>query len=38
MVRGFRLLNEKGQSYSLMDIQNNCLLTDPNRIRIFVFN
>lgn len=30
MVRGFRLLNEKGQSYSLMDIQNNCLLTEPN--------
>lgn len=30
MVRGFRLLNEKGQSYSLMDIKNNCLLTDPS--------
>lgn len=30
MVRGFRLLNEKGQSYSLMDIENNCLLTEPN--------
>lgn len=30
MVREFKLLNEKGQSYSLMDIQNNCLLTEPN--------
>ena len=30
MVREFKLLNEKVQSYSLMDIQNNCLLTEPN--------
>ena len=30
MVRGFRLVNEKGQSYSLMDIENYCLLTDPS--------
>lgn len=30
MVRGFRLINEKGQSYSLMDIENYCLLTDPD--------
>ena len=30
MVREFKLLNEKGQSYSLMDIQNYCLLTEPN--------
>lgn len=30
MVREFKLLNEKGQTYSLMDIQNNCLLTEPN--------
>lgn len=26
----FNLINEKGQEYSLMDIQNYCLLTDPN--------
>ena len=30
MVREFKLLNEKGQSYSLMDIYNYCLLTDPS--------
>lgn len=30
MVREFKLLNEKGQSYSLMDIKNYCLLTDPS--------
>lgn len=30
MVREFRLINEKGQSYSLMDIENYCLLTEPN--------
>ena len=30
MVRGFRLLNEKGQEFSMMDIHNYCLLTDPN--------
>lgn len=30
MVRGFRLINEKGQSYSLMDIENYCLLTEPS--------
>ena len=30
MVREFKLLNEKGQEFSLMDIQNFCLLTDPN--------
>lgn len=29
MVREFRLLNEKGQEYSLMDIINYALLTDP---------
>ena len=29
MVREFRLINEKGQEYSLMDIYNHCLLTDP---------
>lgn len=31
MVREFRLINEKGQEFSLMDIYNYCLLTDPNR-------
>lgn len=29
-VREFRLVNEKGQQYSLMDIENYCLLTDPS--------
>lgn len=29
-VREFKLINEKGQEYSLMDIYNNCLLTDPS--------
>lgn len=28
MVREFKLLNEKGQSFSLMDIYNYCLLTE----------
>lgn len=30
MVREFKLVNEKGQEYSLMDIKNYCLLTEPN--------
>lgn len=30
MVREFKLVNEKGQEYSLMDIYNHCLLTDPS--------
>lgn len=30
MVREFKLVNEKGQEYSLMDIYNYCLLTEPN--------
>lgn len=30
MVREFKLLDEKGQEYSLMDIYNYCLLTEPN--------
>mgnify|MGYP003299981151 CR=1 FL=1 len=29
MVRQFNLINEKGQTYSLMDIENYCLLTSP---------
>lgn len=29
MVREFKLLDEKGQEFSLMDIYNYCLLTDP---------
>lgn len=29
MVREFKLINEKGQEYSLMDIENHCLLTEP---------
>lgn len=30
MVREFALVNELGQKYSLMDIYNFCLLTDPS--------
>ena len=30
MVRKFKLINEKGQEFSLMDIYNYCLLTDPS--------
>ena len=30
MVREFKLINEKGQEFSLMDIYNYCLLTEPN--------
>lgn len=30
MVREFKLLNEKGQEFSLMDIQKYALLTDPD--------
>lgn len=29
MVREFKLINEKGQDFSLMDIKNYCLLTEP---------
>lgn len=29
MVREFKILNEKGQSFSLMDIKKYCLLTEP---------
>ena len=30
MVRKFKLINNLGQEYSLMDIDNYCLLTEPN--------
>ena len=30
MVRGFKLRNEKGQEFSMMDIHNYCLLTEPS--------
>ena len=30
MVREFKLVNEKGQEYSLMDIHNYCFLSDPS--------
>ena len=30
MVRKFKLINNLGQEYSLMDIENYCLLTEPN--------
>ena len=32
MVREFKLINEKGQEYSLMDIYNYCLLTEPSSL------
>ena len=28
-VREFKLINEKGQEFSMMDLENYCLLTDP---------
>lgn len=34
MVRGFKLRNEKGQEYSLMDIEKCCLLTDPTGLGV----
>ena len=38
-VREFKLINEKGKQYSLMDINNYCLLTDPKGLGIeFVSN
>ena len=37
MVRGFRLLNEKGQEYSMMDINNYCLLTEPTGLGLSYF-
>ena len=36
MVREFKLINEKGQEFSLMDIYNYCLLTDPSRSGLFL--
>lgn len=30
MVREFKLINEKGQEFSMMDIENFCLLTEPS--------
>lgn len=37
-VREFKLVNEKGQEYSMMDIYNYCLFTEPTRTRIFIYN
>lgn len=34
MVREFKILNEKGQTFSLMDIYNYCLLTEPTGLGI----
>lgn len=34
MVREFKLINEKGQEYSLMDIENHCLLTEPSGLGV----
>lgn len=33
-VREFKLINEKGQEFSLMDIENYCLMTEPSGIGI----
>ena len=30
MVREFKLINEKGQEYSLQDLYNYCFLSDPS--------
>lgn len=30
LVREFKLVNEKGQEYSLMDLENYCFLSDPS--------
>lgn len=30
MVREFKLINDKGQEYSLMDVEGHCLLTEPS--------
>ena len=30
MVRKFRLVNEKGQDFSLMDLYNYCFLSNPD--------
>ncbi len=34
MVRGFKLRNEKGQEFSMMDIKKYCLLTDPSGLGV----
>ena len=34
MVREFSLLNEKNQTFSLMDIKNYCLLTEPTGLGV----
>lgn len=34
MVRGFKLRNEKGQEYSMMDIENHCLFTEPTGLGV----
>ena len=38
MVREFKLINQKGQKFSLMDIKKYCLLTDPSRPGLFLYN
>ena len=30
MVRQFRLINEKGQEFNLMDLYNSCFLSEPD--------
>lgn len=33
-VREFKLINEKGQEFSLMDMENACLVTDPSGLGV----
>ena len=33
-VREFKLMNEKGQEFSLMDIENFCLVTNPSGLGV----
>ena len=36
LVREFDIENEKGQRFSLMNIENGCFLNSPRRIGIFL--
>nr|DAS67835.1 MAG TPA: Baseplate protein [Caudoviricetes sp.] len=36
LVREFDIENEKGQRFSLMNIENGCFLNSPRRTRLFL--
>ena len=36
VVRELKLVNDKKNEFSLMDIEKTCLLTDPTRTRLFL--